>query len=185
MDYPNKYSLKKYLARDWRNLQIFMSNDFVKFKFRYFMHPRFLPVVIIRLSNFLYRKKFHTTAHVFQYLNIILFGIEVPAKLNIGSGLVLAHTVGTVLGAQYIGENVTIYHQVTIGSKNIKNSQNESRPAIMDNVVLYAGSKILGSITIGKNSIVGANSVVLKNVPDNHIAYGIPAKSNKICEKNH
>jgi serine O-acetyltransferase len=114
-----------------------------------------------------------------------MFGLEVPANSEIGEGFVITHTVGTVLGAKSIGQNVTIYHQVTIGSASIKNSNTLPRPVIGDDVILYVGSKILGDIKIGKGVVVGANSVVLKSIPDYHIAYGVPAKYKTINENSY
>lgn len=103
--------------------------------------------------------------------------MEISTKLKIGPGLFFPHTVGTVLGAARIGKNCTIYQGVTVGAKNIDFVYNEkNRPIIGDNVLIAAGAKILGGITIGNNVIIAANSVVLDSVPDNCIIGGIPAK---------
>lgn len=86
-------------------------------------------------------------------------------------GLTMPHPNGIVIGSgSKIGKNVTIYQQVTIG-------QNRNKyPRIGDNTIIYSGAKIIGDIHIGKNCIIGANAVVIKDAPDNSILGGIPAK---------
>lgn len=177
MEYLDKYSLFRTLKIDWYNLQIIVGKKNCKFNLFQILYPRFLPIVIIRLAKCMYERKLVIVAYFLEYVNIILFGLEVPAGLHIGEGLVIAHTFGTVLGAKSIGKNVTIYHQVTIGSIGIDNAELGLRPIIMDDVTLYVGAKILGNISIGTGAVIGANAVVLKDVPEFHVAYGIPAIS--------
>lgn len=101
----------------------------------------------------------------------VKYSIVVDQHCKIGSHLRLDHFVGVVIGnGSIIGDNVKIYQNVTIGQKN------NQYPTIGNNVIIYAGAKILGGIIIGDNSIIGANAVVLKDVPCNSVAVGIPAK---------
>ena len=87
------------------------------------------------------------------------------------------HTQGTVLGAASIGANVTIYQQVTLGAREIDFGYTLSlRPVVEDGVVVSAGAKVLGGLILGKDCVVGANAVVLSNVPPNHTAIGVPAR---------
>jgi serine O-acetyltransferase len=138
---------------------------------------RFAPVLIYRITIFFSHYRLGFVAKIFSLLNIIFFGIEISTKLKIGSGLFFPHTVGTVLGAKTIGINCTIYQGVTLGAKNIDLIYNpENRPSIGDNVLIAAGAKVLGGITIGNNVTIAANAVVLNSVPDNCIVAGIPAK---------
>lgn len=89
---------------------------------------------------------------------------------DIGPGLFIQHGFATVITARKIGRNCWINQQVTIGFTN-----NTDRPTIGDNVIIYAGAKILGDVKVGDNSIVGANAVVLKDVPENCTVVGVPA----------
>jgi len=97
--------------------------------------------------------------------------------MPIGPGLVLMHTHGTVLGAASIGSNVTIYQQVTLGAREMDFVYTLSqRPIIEDGVVIGAGAKVLGGLKLGTECKIGANAVVLKDVPARHLAVGVPAR---------
>ncbi len=89
---------------------------------------------------------------------------------DIGPGLFIQHGFATVVSAERIGRNCWINQQVTIGFLN-----DTDCPTIGDNVIIYAGAKVLGDVRIGDNSIIGANAVVVKNVPDNCTVVGVPA----------
>jgi serine O-acetyltransferase len=142
-----------------------------------FFSPRFMPVLLFRIAHALHRKHFFSLARLFSLINFVLFGIEIGMQCEIGDGLYLPHTVGTVIGAQSIGVNAVIYHNVTIGAKEIDMGYHpERRPIIGNNVNIGAGAKILGGIIIGNNVTIGANAVVTKSLPDNVVAVGIPAQ---------
>ena len=95
---------------------------------------------------------------------------------EIGKGFRAEHAFGTCINADRIGDNFFCLHNVTIGKKNDK------RPVIGNNVTIYAQSIVVGDIRIGNNAIVGAGSVVVKDVPDNAVVAGNPAKVIKICQ---
>ena len=139
--------------------------------------PRFLPVLFCRLAYFFYRLNIGPVAKVFSLLNFFLFGIEVGIRCHIGKGLFFPHTQGTVIGALSIGENSIIFQGVTLGSREIDFSYQESlRPKVGDNVIIGSGAKVLGGITLGSGSRVGANAVVLNDVGPGLLAAGVPAK---------
>jgi len=92
------------------------------------------------------------------------------ATKDIGSGLFLQHGFSTIIAAKSIGKNCWINQQVTIGYSNETDC-----PIIMDNVIIHAGAKVIGDVIIGNNCIVGANAVVVKNVPPNCVVVGVPA----------
>jgi serine O-acetyltransferase len=169
-------SCREYLQADWDRFAQLTKLD-ATFKWSRCFNPRFAPVAIIRSSFCLQRAGYTILAKLFSAFNLFLFGIEVPSKLLIGPGLILPHTVGTVLGAASIGANATIFHQVTLGAIVADYDYDLStRPTVGDNVTITAGAKIVGSIHIGNNSVVGANAVVLQDVPIRKLAVGIPAK---------
>ena len=140
-------------------------------------NARFLPVLLQRLSYALYRRKLKFLAKGPSLLNFLLFGIEIGIQCEIGPGLYLPHTIGTVIGAFKIGRNAVIYHQVTIGAKEMDlGFTPEKRPIVGDNVVIGSGAKVLGGITIGNNVRIGANAVVVKSVSDKMMVGGVPAR---------
>ena len=103
--------------------------------------------------------------------------MEIFYSSEIGRGLKINHGVGSVIGAKCkIGENCMIHQNCTIGAKL------GGRPTIGNNVIMYAGSMVLGDITIGDNTIIGANAVVLRSFPENSILVGSPAKNISIQE---
>lgn len=140
----------------------------------YFSTAGIRAVILYRLSNFLYKKKLKILAALVQQRNIKVNSCEIGYETEIDRGLLIAHTPGIIIsGNSKIGKNVTIRQGVTIGEKN------GGAPVIEDGVVIGAGSVILGKIKIGKNSQIGANAVVLTDVPEDSIMVGIPAKNIK------
>lgn len=115
------------------------------------------------------------SADAYSLLGREIGQIEIFYSSTIGPGLKINHGGGTVIGARCsIGANCTIHQNCTLGDKN------GGRPKIGNNVTIYAGSMILGDITIGDNSIIGANSVVMESCPANSILVGSPAKIIKV-----
>ena len=142
-----------------------------------FFSPRFAPVFLIRLAQYFgsYRLT-RPIALLFSLLNVILFGIECTPRCDIGPGLFLPHTSGTVIGAVKVGSNVTIYQGVTLGAKQADlGFREELRPIVGDRVVLGAGAKVLGGVRIGDGAVVSANSLVLDDVPPGALVMGVPA----------
>jgi serine O-acetyltransferase len=151
---------------------------------RRLLHPRFLPIVLCRASRAARLRKFPVLPELLTYLNIVLFGLEVTPRCEIGPGIFFPHPSGTVIGAWRIGQNVTILQGVTLGAKRMDLGFDcKLRPEIGDNVTLGAGSKILGGVHIGDNVTVGANSVVVESVEPNSTVVGIPAR--KISKQPH
>jgi serine O-acetyltransferase len=139
--------------------------------------PRFAPVWLLRTGQALWAGGWPRLAKLPGLLNAVLFGLEVPARLPIGPGLVIAHTYGTILGAARIGARATIFHQVTLGAREADfHFDATKRPVVEDDVTLAAGAKVLGPVTLGQGCTVGANAVVLADVPAGALAVGVPAR---------
>jgi serine O-acetyltransferase len=145
--------------------------------FKKVIHLKFTPVLLYRLASYFYQGKFSLASKLLSMLNFILFGIEIGLRCDIGEGLYLPHTVGTIIGASAIGRNAVIFQGVTLGSKTIDiGYHQDQRPSIGENVVIGSGAKVLGGIVIGNNVTIGANAVVTKSLPDNVVAVGIPSR---------
>lgn len=140
------------------------------------LNPRLTPVVLCRVSRRAFEKNNRPLSYLAMWANVALFGIEITPRAQIGPGLFFPHTSGTVLGAGRIGKNATIYQGVTLGARTLDMQYDEStRPVVGDDVIIAAGAKVVGPVRLGHGCRIGANSVVLIDVPDGATAVGIPA----------
>lgn len=141
-------------------------------------NPRFFPVLLFRLARYFHLSKWlKILSPLFSWLNVILFGIEITSRCEIGAGLMIPHSVGTVIGATKIGSNATIFQGVTLGATTLDLAFDPAlRPQVGDQVTIGAGAKVLGGITIGDHVKIGANAVVLTSLDANTVAVGVPAK---------
>lgn len=147
---------------------------------KYSVHPRFNCVFNYRLARFLSIKKIPLLPKIIMLVNQFLYGIEFSMDTKIGGGLFIPHTFGIVIGADEIGDNATIYQNVTLGAKMLDVPfHKENRPVIGNNVTIATGSVVLGRVRIGDNTIIAANSVVLHSTPNNVVVAGSPAKAIK------
>ena len=146
-------------------------------------YPGVKAVFFHQIAHFFCMAKFDLIARVISQFSRFLTGIEIHPKAKIGKNLFIDHGMGVVIGeTSEIGDNVTIYHSVTLGGISPSINSEEQRdvkrhPTLKDNVVVGSGAQVLGSIVVGKNSKIGANAVVTKDVPENAVMVGIPAKN--------
>ncbi|GAB2568334.1 serine O-acetyltransferase [Gracilibacillus alcaliphilus] len=128
-----------------------------------------------RVAHAFYRKKFFFIARAVSQISRFFTGIEIHPGAKIGKRFFIDHGMGVVIGETCeIGDNVTIFQGVTLGGTG--KEKGKRHPTIHDNALIATGAKVLGSITIGANSKIGAGSVVLKDVPDHSTVVGIPGK---------
>ena len=140
-------------------------------------NPRVVPVVLFRLAELSERRGLGLLAKIFSMLNVFIFGIEISTKVEIGGGLFLPHTVGTVIGAERIGTDCTIMQGVTLGSAQPDMGfAPVTRPVIGNGVLIGAGAKVIGRVIVGDFAKIGANAVVLNDVPSHSVAVGVPAR---------
>ncbi len=155
----------------------------------FFTYSGFHASVIHRFCNLFWRIGLKFVARFLSNLSRILTSIEIHPAAKIDSGFFIDHGAGLVIGeTTVIGKNVTIYQQATLGgitpSVDSESQRNVKRhPTINDNVIVGSGAQILGPVVIGENSRIGANAVVLKDVPENITYVGVPAR--KIETKNY
>ncbi len=146
-------------------------------------YPGAKAVFFHKIANFFAIAKFNLIARIISQFSRFLTGIEIHPKANIGKNLFIDHGMGVVIGeTSEIGDNVTIYHMATLGGISPSINSNEQRnikrhPTLKDNVIVGSGAQILGPVTVGKNAKIGANAVVTKDVPENAVMVGIPAKN--------
>jgi serine O-acetyltransferase len=138
-------------------------------------YPGFHAIVIHRLSHKFWGMGWKWLARFVSHLARWLTGIEIHPGATIGRRVFIDHGMGVVVGeTAEIGDDCTLYHGVTLGGTSW--NKGKRHPTLMPGVVVGAGAKILGPITIGANARVGSNAVVVKDVPDNATAVGIPAR---------
>ena len=145
-------------------------------------YPGVKAIFFHKIANFFAIAKFDLIARIISQTSRFLTGIEIHPKAKVGQNLFIDHGMGVVIGeTSEIGNNVTIYHNVTLGGISPSINSNDQRnikrhPTLEDNVVVGSGAQILGPILIGKNSLIGSNSVVTKNVTEKSVMAGIPAR---------
>jgi len=128
-----------------------------------------------RIAHALYKRKFFFIARLISQISRFFTGVEIHPGAKIGRRFFIDHGMGVVIGETCeIGDNVTVYQGVTLGGTG--KEKGKRHPTIKDNALIATGAKVLGSITIGENSKVGAGSVVLHDVPDNSTVVGIPGR---------
>ena len=146
-------------------------------------YPGVKAVFFHRIANFFQLAKFYLVARMISQLSRFLTGIEIHPGAKIGKNLFIDHGMGVVIGeTSEIGNNVTIYHMATLGGiapsiNSNKQRQVKRHPTLSDCVVVGSGAQILGPVIIGANAKIGANAVVTKDVPENAVMVGIPAKN--------
>jgi serine O-acetyltransferase len=144
---------------------------------RLLLAPHVQAVYFYRLSHQMYLRRLELLPDVIAALAKQLTGVEVYYSAEIGPGFKLIHGISTVIGARCrIGRFFTTYQDVTIGDKGGRVTGLDQRPTIGDHVIIKSGCKVLGPITIGEKTVVGANSVVLGSLPERCVAVGAPAR---------
>lgn len=140
----------------------------------FFNYPGVWAIFWYRISNRIYRKGFRSCARLLMGMNQIITNIDIHPGATIGRRVFIDHGTGVVIGqTTVIEDDVLIYQGVTLGGVSL--TPGKRHPTIRSGVVIGAGAKVLGNITIGANSKIGANSVVVREVPENSTAIGIPA----------
>ena len=152
-------------------------------------YPGVKAVFFHHISNFFYKAGFDLVARIISQTVRFFTGIEIHPGAKIGKNLFIDHGMGVVIGeTSEIGNNVTIYHAVTLGgsspSIDSERQRHEKRhPTVGNDVVIGSGAQIIGPIKIGNNARIAANAVVVKDVPENATMVGIPAKAVKLDNK--
>ena len=146
-------------------------------------YPGVKAVFFHQAANFFHLAGFHLLARVISQTIRFFTGIEIHPGAKIGKNLFIDHGMGVVIGeTSDIGDNVTIYHMATLGgiapSINSNDQRNIKRhPTIKEDVVIGSGAQVLGPVVVGKGARIGANAVITKEVAENSVMVGIPARS--------
>ncbi len=141
----------------------------------FFNYPGLWAIIFYRVANSIYRRGLRFIPRFISAVGQFLTTVDIHPAATIGNRVFIDHGVGVVIGeTAIIEDDVLIYQQVTLGGVSL--SEGKRHPTVKKNSVIGAGAKVLGNITIGEHSRIGANSVVLKDVPPHSTAVGIPAR---------
>lgn len=140
-----------------------------------FLYPGLHAIWLHRVAHWLWRVRLFWLGRAISHLSRFITGIEIHPNAQIGPGFFIDHGMGTVIGeTAEVGADVTLYHNVTLGG--VSWEKKKRHPTVEDHVVIGAGAQILGPVRIGAHSRIGANSVVVKNVPANSVVVGVPGR---------
>ncbi|NPA50741.1 MAG: serine O-acetyltransferase [Epsilonproteobacteria bacterium] len=141
----------------------------------FFNYPGVWALFFYRISHALYKRGFRFLPRLISAIGQFLTAVDIHPGAKLGRRVFIDHATGVVIGeTAEVGDDVLIYQQVTLGGVSL--SKGKRHPTIKDRVIIGAGAKILGNITIGEDAKIGANSVVIKDVPPECTAVGVPAK---------
>lgn len=140
-----------------------------------FCYPGFHAMLFYRLAHALWVRNFYFLGRFISHLGRFFTGIEIHPGARIGRGFFIDHGMGVVIGeTAEIGDNCTLYHGVTLGGTSW--AKEKRHPTLGNNVIIGSGAKVLGPFTVGDNSKIGSNSVVVKEVPPNSTVVGVPGR---------
>ncbi|WP_425357275.1 serine O-acetyltransferase EpsC [Fervidobacterium pennivorans] len=143
--------------------------------YQYLFHAGFRALRLYRISHALYVSGFKFLAYLIYHINRILYTVDIHPAALLEPGVVIDHGAGLVIGSTaVVGSGTVLYHGVTLGAKYI--TKGKRHPTVGRNVIIGAGAKVLGPVYIGDNAKIGANSVVISDVPKDATAVGIPAR---------
>lgn len=139
------------------------------------LYPGLHAIWCHRLNHWLWQRGLKLMARWLSQLARVLTGIEIHPGATIGQRVFIDHGMGVVIGeTAQVGDDVTLYHGVTLGGTAL--SKGKRHPTIGSRVTIGAGAKVLGNITVGDDSRIGANAVVVRSVPDNSVVVGVPGQ---------
>jgi len=140
-----------------------------------FAYPGVHAIWCHRINHWLWQRGAKLAARITAEITRILTGVEIHPGAVLGPGLFIDHATGVVIGeTAEVGEDVTLYHGVTLGGSG--RDTGKRHPTIGDRVIIGAGAKILGAIKVGDDSRIGANAVVVKEVPSSSVVIGVPGQ---------
>lgn len=170
IDFEDQLSFEKVLAIFQIDYNRYFQDEVI-YAENFYKRVELIGILMYRLAHHYFKNNKEDWANHYSNLGRLIAGFEIYYSATIGEGLKINHGLGTVIGARtIIGNNALIHQNVTFGDKD------NGRPTLKDGVTVYAGAKILGNITCGNHSIVGANCVCFIDVPDNSAVVGIPGK---------
>ncbi len=148
------------------------------------LYPHINALIHYRIGHFFYQHRFYFIARFFGQMGRFWTNIEIHPGAVIGKGLIIDHGTGCVIGeTAIIGDDCLLYHGVTIGGNG--KEKGKRHPTLKNHVMVGCNASVLGNITIGHNVQIGANSVVVKDIADDQVAYGLSASIKEVKKREH
>ncbi|MEO6884872.1 MAG: hypothetical protein ABI232_01115 [Jatrophihabitantaceae bacterium] len=159
--------------------------SWVRVLLRCLVLPGMIASVILRAQQCLYRSGHVKLANIMRTVGLVLVSADFVPGMQVGAGLLMPHPIGVIIGnGLKIGNNVTFGGGVTAGVKQPDGNPEQEFPTICDGAIILANAVLVGGVRIGAHAQVGANSVVLSDVPDYAVVFGIPARKIAVREEN-
>jgi serine acetyltransferase len=171
---PDNKKVLQNIKEDWIGIlsTLSMKPSMKNFVWALVGMDAFVIMILFRVRKFCQFYKLPLIGRVLRLLQGVLYGIELGADIELGWGVHFVHSQGVVVGGHsHVGARSMFFGCNTVGT-----AKNDGHPSIGDGVMVSAGVRVLGPITVGKNAVLGANAVVLRDVPTGRIAVGVPAK---------
>lgn len=141
----------------------------------FFAYPGVHALMYYRLAHGAWTRGWHLLGRIISHIGRVLTGVEIHPGAVIGNRVFIDHGMGVVIGeTAEVGDDVTLYQGVTLGGTSLE--KGKRHPTLKNGVIVGGGAMVLGPITLGEHAIVGANAVVVKDVPDGVTVAGVPAK---------
>lgn len=170
-------NLYKTIQEDFYRYSYIKKGNFFIIIYNVILYATVRAVFLFRISNYLDGKKWYFFAFIFEKLMHITTITWIGRRARIKPGFVIRHVGSIVVGGKSeIGYNCEIRQGVTLGGNLGKEKDGRTQPILGNNILIGAGAKILGPVKIGDNSIIGANAVVICDIPENSVAGGVPAR---------
>ncbi|WP_071442082.1 serine O-acetyltransferase EpsC [Traorella massiliensis] len=150
----------------------------------FLLYPHINALIHYRIGHFFYTHKWYFVARLFGQMGRFWTNIEIHPGATIGKGLIIDHGTGCVIGeTAVIGDDCLLYHGVTLGGNGKERAKRH--PTLKNHVMVGCNASVLGNITIGNNVQIGANSVVVKDIGDDQVAYGMAASIKEVKKQEH
>lgn len=148
------------------------------------MLPGTWAVLLFRVSNLLHKRRLRPLSRLIFFANLVLFGVDLAPSAQVGPGLALPHPVGVAFSGVRIGRRARLMGGVRLGGGGYEQGSRDGLPVIGDEVWIFDGAKVFGSVSVGDRAVIGTNSVVTRDIPGNSIALGSPARVVRYREDN-
>jgi serine O-acetyltransferase len=174
---PHEFTFSQLVFSDLRRYRPDDNPNWLRVLARCLVLPGMIASIILRAQQCLYRSGHRRLADITRTVGVLLVNADFVPGMEVGTGLLIPHPTGVTIGNRLrVGNNVSIAGGVTVGARNPDGGVKQQFATIDDGAIILANAVVVGGVRIGKHAQVGANTVVLSDVPDNAVVFGVPAR---------